>query len=218
MELKESAVARVDTDRESLAALQAEVRLKEASLRDDRARRMALLNEVRDDRQVALQLIGERTRAVQDFTESVSLMSADVDCGSFKALYGQLRWPVGGSILRAYGDYTDAKTGQPAFNQGLEIGANRHMPVRAVACGTVLSSGWIPGFGITVVLDHGDGYRTSYSHLGKANPKVGSTIQRGDVIGNVGETGVTDEHGPRLGFIVHKGNSTQDPTGWLGAR
>lgn len=218
VQLKEAAVARVDTDRESLAALQAEVRLKEASLRDDRARRMALLTEVREDRQVALQLVGERTRAVQDFTENVSLMNADVDCGSFKALYGQLRWPVGGTILRTYGDYTDAKTGQAAFSQGLEIGANRNMPVRAVACGTVLSAGWIPGFGMTVVLDHGDGYRTAYSHLGKASTRVGASVQRGDVLGNVGETGVTDDHGPRLGFSVHKGNSTQDPTGWLGAR
>jgi murein hydrolase activator len=219
VELKEAAVERVDIDRESLAALQAEVRLKEARLRDDKARRMNLLTEVRDDRQTALQLIGERTRAVSDMGESVTLMNANVtNCGSFRAEYGKLRWPVGGTILRAYGDYTDPKTSQPAFNAGLQIAASQHTPVRAVGCGEIVHVGWIRGYGLTVIVDHSDEFKTVYSHLGQTKVRVGAAVDRGDVLGTVGETAVTDDHGPRLGFEVRKGAGTQDPAGWLGAR
>ena len=217
--LKEVAVERVDIDRESLAALQAEVRLKEAHLRDDRARRLALLEGVRTDRQKALRLIGERTRAIQDLGDSVSMMNADVQsCGSFRAEFGKLRWPVGGTLLRGYGDYTDPTTGQPAFSGGIEILANLHMPVRSVGCGVVTHSGWIRGYGLTVIIDHGEEYKTVYSHLGASKVKLSASVERGEVIGLVGETGVTDEHGARLGFEVRKGRGTQNPTGWLGAR
>lgn len=219
VELKEAAVERIDVDREALAALQAEVRLKEASLRDDKARRSALLEEVQQDREKALQLIGERTRAVQDLGETLTVGSGDTDnCPSFKAEYGTLRWPVGGDVLRGYGDYTDRRTGQKAFSAGMLISAGMHTPVRAVGCGSVNHVGWVPGYGLTVIIDHSDGFKTVYSHLGQTKVRVGASVDRGDVLGTVGETAITDDHGPRLGFEVRKGAGTQDPAGWLGAR
>ncbi len=216
VDLKKAAVARVDTDRAALAALQAEIRLKEARLRDERARRLNILEEIRSDKVLAQQALRERSQAAGDMNDNTgSSYQADE---AFQGLAGKLRWPVNGQLLRGFGKYTDPATGVQARNLGLDILAAKHTPVRAVAAGTVSRSGWVNGYGMTIILDHGDGFKTVYTHLGSSKVRQGQAVAKGAIVGTVGETGVTDDRGPRLHFEVRRGDSPQNPTLWLGPK
>lgn len=101
---------------------------------------------------------------------------------------------------------------------GVDLAAPPGTPIRAVGAGTVIHAGWgIAGYGISVMVDHGDGYVTHYAHASQATVSVGDTVKPGDVIALEGSTG--DSSGPHLHFEVHKGMWNRvEPVKWLANR
>ncbi|GGM22125.1 MULTISPECIES: M23 family metallopeptidase [Micromonospora] len=90
------------------------------------------------------------------------------------------------------------------LHAGIDLAAPAGTPVRAAAAGTVVNAGWdFAGYGISVVLDHGNGYLTHYAHLSEATVAVGASVDAGQRIGSEGSTG--DSTGPHLHFEVHQG-------------
>ena len=84
---------------------------------------------------------------------------------------------------------------------GVDISAPKGTPILASAKGTVTFSGWKSGLGNTVAIDHGYGYVTRYGHASKLLVKRGQKVIRGEVIANVGSTGIsTSSH---LHYEVH---------------
>ena len=75
---------------------------------------------------------------------------------------------------------------------------------------------WFRGYGILIVLDHGENYYTLYAHAAKALVSVGDRVRRRQVIGEVGETGFTQES--NLYFEIRHGGQPEDPLPWLGRR
>ncbi len=98
-------------------------------------------------------------------------------------------WPSSGWLTSTMGDRQDPITGEADFHPGLDIAGEKGQPVYATAAGTVQQSGWENGYGNVVTIDHGFGLQTRYGHLLKSDVKQGSKVQRGDVIGRVGNTG-----------------------------
>jgi murein DD-endopeptidase MepM/ murein hydrolase activator NlpD len=101
---------------------------------------------------------------------------------------------------------------------GLDLAAAEGTPVYAVGAGTVVDSGWLySGYGISVLVDHGDGTLTHYAHLREALVSAGDAVTAGQQIGGEGSTG--DSTGPHLHFEVHAGMWNQiDPGPWMAAR
>lgn len=92
---------------------------------------------------------------------------------------------------------------------GVDI-PNRGRPsVVAARSGKVSFSGWLGGYGRLVILDHGDGLRTYYAHLGEAHAKTGETVSRGESIGRMGCTGRCT--GPHVHFEVRSGGRPVNP-------
>lgn len=211
-----AALARVDADRSAMAAVTAELRLKEARLRDEYAQRAGLLDEIRSDRSKALRALAERGDTARALGEQIVATTTVVETAvSFPRLHGQLALPVsGGKILRRYGDYIDPTTNTTARNLGIDISAALHTPIRAVADGAVTFQRFLPGYGLTIVVAHGD-YATVYAHCGTVRVRQGEVVKKDQVIGTVGTTGVTDDLGPRVHFEVRYHNTPQDPTPWL---
>lgn len=118
---------------------------------------------------------------------------------------GQFAWPMGGKITQRYGWY----------HTGLDIAAAYGTPIVAADSGTVLVASWPDnsGYGIRVVIDHGNGYNTWYGHLSKVAVSVGQTVNRGNVIGYEGSTGRST--GPHLHFEVRKGKTRLNPLDFL---
>ena len=95
------------------------------------------------------------------------------------------------------------------FHEGLDINGLYGAPVYATGAGVVKFVGWNGGLGITVVIDHGFGYETTYGHLSKALVREGQSVKRFQKIGECGTTGLST--GPHLHYEVSFNGQKQNP-------
>lgn len=103
-----------------------------------------------------------------------------------------------------YGTRVDPIYKTTKFHSGMDFSANPGTDVYATGNGTVVSAGWETGYGNTIEINHGFGYRTRYAHLQSMKVKVGQKVVRGEIIGGVGSTGKST--GPHLHYeVVVKG-------------
>jgi septal ring factor EnvC (AmiA/AmiB activator) len=129
---------------------------------------------------------------------------------------GKLDWPVEGAIVYRFGRDTLPSGGIIRWN-GVGIAAPIGTSVKAVEAGQVRLVGQFGTYGLTVVLEHGNGYYSVYSHLETAEVKLGASVSKGRVIGTVG--GQNSDYGPHLHFEIRGENQIAlDPTAWLRRR
>lgn len=102
---------------------------------------------------------------------------------------------------------------RPLPHEGIDIAANKGTPIFAAAKGRVVRAGWVAGYGMTVEIDHGYGYSTLYGHASKLLVKRGQTVQRGDVIAHVGNTGIATS--PNLHYEVSVNGVPQNPANFI---
>lgn len=103
-----------------------------------------------------------------------------------------------------YGVRVDPIYKTTKFHSGMDFSANTGTDVYATGNGTVVSAGWETGYGNTIEINHGFGYRTRYAHLHSISVKKGEKVVRGAIIGTVGSTGKST--GPHLHYeVVVKG-------------
>jgi septal ring factor EnvC (AmiA/AmiB activator) len=129
---------------------------------------------------------------------------------------GRLDWPVEGAIVYQFGRDTLPSGGIIRWN-GVGIAATLGTPVKAVESGKVRLVGQFGTYGLTIVLEHGNGYYSVYSHLQAADVKLGGSVTKGNVIGKVG--GQNSDYGPHLHFEIRGENQIAlDPAVWLRRR
>ena len=117
--------------------------------------------------------------------------------------------PVKGSISSPYGKRKDPLNKKSAFHTGIDFKAKRGDKIRATADGVVIKAFKNGGHGNYVMIDHGNGYTTSFSHLQKFKVHRGDKIKRGQVIGLVGNTGRST--GPHLHYELALNGKTINP-------
>jgi murein DD-endopeptidase MepM/ murein hydrolase activator NlpD len=117
---------------------------------------------------------------------------------------GDFAWPTaGGSITSKLGYRWGS------YHKGIDIAGVSNRSIYAADNGTVVSAGWNGGYGNQIIINHNNGYRTSYSHLSSINVRVGQTVQRGQNIGVMGTTG--NSTGVHLHFEMYKNGMLQNP-------
>lgn len=89
---------------------------------------------------------------------------------------------------------------RPRPHLGVDIVAQRGTPIVATANGRVRYVGYAGEYGLTIEIDHGHGYVTRYAHASRATVRVGQPVERGDMIGRVGDTGLA--LGPHVHYEV----------------
>jgi len=94
-------------------------------------------------------------------------------------------------------------------HNGVDLAAPLHDPVYATAPGIVTQIQTTSDLGLTVIIDHGEGYQTLYAHLGRTLVKKGNPVYRGSPIGTIGMTGNTS--GPHLHYEVHVNGKPDNP-------
>lgn len=128
-------------------------------------------------------------------------------------------WPVvllrpsGGAVTSRFGWRTHPIFGSPEFHTGIDIATRYGSPVVAARAGVVVFVGWKSGNGRIVVLDHGGGLETMYSHLSASLVAPGQEVEEGDEIGRIGSTGWST--GPHLFFEVRRNGVPLDPARYL---
>ncbi|MBR3051746.1 MAG: peptidoglycan DD-metalloendopeptidase family protein [Selenomonadaceae bacterium] len=126
---------------------------------------------------------------------------------------GGMIWPVSGPITSEFGWRTHPIFGSARFHSGLDIGADYGVPICAAASGVVIESGWIGGYGNTIMIDHGGGIVTLYGHNESLAVGVGQTVNQGDVIAYCGSTG--NSTGPHCHFEVRLCGEPVSPWDYL---
>jgi len=176
-----------------------------ASVRTDRRRGRAALNEL----EAAAQALEETLAHLQDQTRDVPLPGGT----AFAAKQGQLEPPVEARVAETFGRVVDTEFQTETFRKGLEFRTAIGDAVYSVADGLVRFAGWFRGYGKIVILDHGDDYFTVSGHLEEIEVSVGDRVREGDRIARAGETGSLV--GPKLYFELRRGGQALDPADWL---
>lgn len=127
---------------------------------------------------------------------------------SFSSLRGKLAWPASGRLQAAYG----APKGSGLKWDGALISAPAGGDVSVIHGGQVVFADWLNGYGLMMIVDHGDGYMSLYGYNQSLFRSAGDWVTAGEVIGIVGSSGGRSE--PALYFgIRHKGKPV-DPARW----
>ncbi len=117
--------------------------------------------------------------------------------------------PIAGWISSPFGYRRHPYDGLFRLHTGVDIAAEPGTPVRATAPGTVIFSGYREGYGKVVVINHGYGISTLFAHNSKLFANSGIHVKRGDVISEVGSTGMST--GPHLHYEIRKNGIPVNP-------
>ena len=131
---------------------------------------------------------------------------------SFVSQKGLLQWPLKGRVAHSFGSQ---RSGTMRW-QGWLIGAKSGESVNAVHDGHVIFSNYLRGFGLLIILNHGDGYMTLYAHNKELLKDTGDWVLSSETIARAGDTGGLEK--PALYFEIRKQGQPADPSEWLGKR
>ncbi len=118
-----------------------------------------------------------------------------------------------GDLIREFGAYYDEGMQLEKFSKGILLKSPFLSEVYCVSDGKVLFSGWLKGFGNTVIVEHRAGFISVYSHLARAEVSKGEEVKERDVIGFVGDTGSGE--GVVLYFELRKNGRAVDPMHYI---
>ena len=129
---------------------------------------------------------------------------------------GKFTWPVPASsrISSEYGYRTSPISGRREFHNGLDIPAPYGSAIVATEAGTVTYSGWMNGYGYTIIIDHGSGITSLYGHNSSLVAKKGQKVSRGQTVAKCGSTGWST--GNHCHFTISKGGSAVNPHSYVG--
>jgi septal ring factor EnvC (AmiA/AmiB activator) len=160
------------------------------------------LAKLQRDARALEDLVAQLRRAIDEFPELAEQ--------PFEKVKGKLPWPIAGRVLAKFGDL---RAGGPLKWQGIVIGADRGAQVRAPFYGRVVYADWLPGLGLLIVLDHGNGYMSLYGNNEQLYRRVGERVAPGDLLAAVGDAAGVGK--PGLYFEIRKGRQPVDPSAWL---
>ena len=218
-------IVRLGQEREALRAresdlvgLETELGRARARLESARARRSRLLAAVRDDARRREEAIRELRGAADDLTRLVDSLGPGetgpgLDIHKFRGL---LDWPASGKVSAGFGTVVHPRFKTRVPHPGLDIDGEEGADIKAVFDGRVVFAAWMRGYGLTVIVDHGEDVLSVYAHASVLIVEPGEAVVRGQTLGKIGETGSL--HGPYLYFELRVGGRPADPTSWLRPR
>jgi septal ring factor EnvC (AmiA/AmiB activator) len=205
--------ARLDALRErhddSAKALEAEREARGALLAllsgriEDQDRELA---RQRDDEARLAKLLDSLQQALDD------VPTVEVERTPFAKRRGGLGWPASGGFSVRFGQ--SRGVGGVRW-QGVVIDATEGRDVHAVSHGRVAFADWLRGYGLLMILDHGDGYMTLYGYNQTLNKEVGDWVEEGEAIASVGRSGGNAQAG--LYFEIRHRGRPVNPARWCRA-
>ena len=128
-------------------------------------------------------------------------------------------WPIDRTKLKyvssLYGMRNHPKYGRWKMHEGIDLSSPKGTAVYATGNAVVVRAEWRPGYGQLIELNHGFGYKTRYGHLSKMFVQRGDSVTRGQVIGEVGNTGISS--GAHLHYEVRFRDNTVNPIHYFNA-
>jgi murein DD-endopeptidase MepM/ murein hydrolase activator NlpD len=126
---------------------------------------------------------------------------------------GPVIWPLAGYVSSPFGMRMHPIFGVNRMHTGIDIDAPLGSPIVSAAQGVVAFSGWLGGYGNTVIVQHDQVHTTLYAHLNSLPVDKDQDLEQGEVLGYVGMTGWTT--GPHLHFEIRKNGDPVNPASYL---
>jgi septal ring factor EnvC (AmiA/AmiB activator) len=199
-----------------LQRLQAAQETEVAALETARGQRRAVLTEL--DRSIAaagneIEGLRQEEQRLADLLVELGELLAAFPVSSeepFAALKGRLPWPAPGELTNEYGTL---RSGGPIRWNGVMLQAGRGTPVRSVYHGRVAFSDWLPGLGLLIIVDHGEGYMSLYGHNEVLLKEPGDWVEPGETIAQMGDSG--GQAAPSLYFEIRHRGDPENPHQWI---
>jgi len=157
--------------------------------------------------------IGDLGQGVINQEESLANLKRAIRERQSEWAYTPSIWPTRGVMTSRFGYRTSPFGLGRDFHPGIDIAGSIGTPIMATASGTVTLAGWDQGFGKTVVIDHSGTISTLYGHLEKVNVYEGEQVKRGEVIGYLGNTGLST--GPHLHYQIMVNHTPVNPKRYI---
>ena len=191
------------------------------------------LGNLKRDRQKMSVALNERKKAAQQMESIISRLErervariAELErrrkemalLGSvpFKELKGKLPWPIEGKVISRFGTYQNPNLKTVTENTGIDIHGSEGTEVKSIYDGIVTTVTYIRGYGNTVILDHGDGFYSVYTHVMDVEVEENSYVNARDIIAHVGDSGSLE--GTKLHFEIWGNKDKLNPELWLKKR
>jgi septal ring factor EnvC (AmiA/AmiB activator) len=181
----------------------------------EREGRRRLLSELRTERVAyskSIRDLEEASRRLEALIgDLVRASAAPGDGLGLAKLKGRLVWPVQGEVVGLFGRQKHPRFGTYVDRKGIEIKVAKREAIRAVAEGTVAYADRVKGYGMVVIVDHGDQYLSLYANATSVQVRPGHAVGAGE---RLGEASAGESDG-RVYFELRHGESPLNPLGWL---
>ena len=151
-----------------------------------------------------------------DREERIRRQQIALQSKEFPKLKGQIAWPAEGRVSAKFGRQWNPKLKTTTENPGIDIKGKPGSEIKTVLGGVVTTITFIRGYGTTIIIDHGSGFYTVYSHVSNVETNVDSQVNSGDVIAYMGDSGSIN--GSQLHFEIWGEGKKLNPENWLRKR
>jgi septal ring factor EnvC (AmiA/AmiB activator) len=211
----------ITTQTQALNATRQQQLSKKAALQKsshERARVVASLHKQLLSKEQELKGLVEDEKRLQDLVSRLDqampdILTAPGSHKPFSRLRGKLIWPTRGKLLVSFGT---RRAGSRLKWNGVLIRAAEGREVHAVSHGRVAYADWLRGYGLLLIIDHGDGYMSLYGHNQAIYKETGEWVEAGEVIASVGKSGGQNQAG--LYFEIRHNGKPTNPARWCRGR
>jgi len=207
----ESLIGELEADKEY-------AREKKKELQTELSKKGELLSSVKE-KQIAyekkikeLEISSQKIQGMVTNLEKKKIPESITGSG-FVSFKGHLPWPIDGKVLIPYGLYKDRVFNISAFKNGIEIEAGLDDVPKAVAGGRVIYANTFEGYGMLLIIDHGNGYNTSYGNLSEVTLQKGDLLIKDTELGKITKSKLLNT--PALYFEIRHNGKPVDPVEWL---
>ncbi len=210
---------------EILSLLKKEVEKEKENVEFSIKARKSIINKIDSQKEVYLKSLKELEQSSQEIKniieriytqreeDSKRVTQKEVPVITLKPKKGILALPVQGKLISEYGRHKNTDFNTYTFNSGIDISAPLGQVVHAAGSGEVIYTGSIKGYGQIIIIDHGGRITTLYAHLSKILIDIGEKVKKGQIVGQVGDSGGVSS--TRLHFEVRVEGKPTDPMNWL---
>jgi septal ring factor EnvC (AmiA/AmiB activator) len=209
-------LSKIQSIKASLADSRKELEKDQQKLARNLGKRKTTLNKLSQSLQSNNQQLNQYKKqrdeletVIETVEKAARAIAPAQDYPSFALSKGKLNWPVRGKLKASFG----SKRSEYLRWQGWLISAKEGANIQSAHYGRVVFSDYLRGFGLLVIVDHGDGYMTLYAHNKELLRETGDWVQSGEIVARAGNTGGLTQ--TALYFEVREQGKPVNPRIWL---
>lgn len=208
----------LERQRKEIQELKGKTAAKEKKLKEQKLAKNKILRKIKRKRRKDELQIARLTQSAKDLEKLIGGLkkkAARQKLLAARGKKGEYIWPAQGKVVSRFGKYRHPGLNTYLINQGINIQSPEGQSVIAIERGNVLFVGEFQAYGQMVILNHGGELYTVYAHLKEIMVAPNQKVERGQIIGTVGSTGLSLVEGANLYFEVRKNGIAENPLVWL---